>query len=311
MEQKIMESKTLSLVILAGGMGSRYKGQKQIDPIGPSKETLMEYSIYDAFSCGIKHYVFIINEQFDADTKKYFQTIIEKKGGSVEFVLQTTYTSVPRGIYDKIEKREKPWGTGHALMITKNHLNNPFIVINADDFYGRKAYEKANELVQAEQITAITYGMVAYKLANTISENGSVSRGICTVQNGLLENVVERTNIYANENGEIVFEENEHVESLDEDVAVSMNFFVLHPSIFRNLEDKFADFLKENASHLKAEFFLPKVINDMIKEDQLEVIVQNSDENWFGMTYPEDRVVVVNSIQQLVKDQKYPNSLWT
>lgn len=305
-----MESKTLSLVILAGGMGSRYKGQKQIDPIGRSKETLMEYSIYDAFSCGIKHFVFIINEQFDADTKKYFQTIIEKKGGSVEFVLQTTYTSVPRGIYDKIEKREKPWGTGHALMITKNHLNNPFIVINADDFYGRKAYEKANELVQAEQITANTYGMVAYKLANTISENGSVSRGICTVQNGLLENVVERTNIYANVNGEIVFEEEDKVATLDADSPVSMNFFVLHPSIFRNLEDKFEEFLKENASQLKAEFFLPKVVNDMIKEDQLEVIVKKSDDNWFGMTYPEDREVVVNSIQNLIDDQKYPNSLW-
>lgn len=305
-----MESKTLSLVILAGGMGSRYKGQKQIDPIGPSKETLMEYSIYDAFSCGIKHYVFIVNEQFDVETKKYFQNIIEKKGGSVEFVLQTTYTSVPRGIYDTIEKRQKPWGTGHALLITKNHLNNPFVVINADDFYGRKAFEKANELVQAEQITANTYGMVAYKLANTISENGSVSRGVCSVTNGFLENVIERTNIYSNDEGEIVFEEEDIVASLDADSPVSMNFFVLHPSIFRCLEDKFEEFLKENASHLKAEFFLPKVVNDMIKEDQLEVIVKESDDNWFGMTYPGDREVVVNSIQNLIEDQKYPKSLW-
>ncbi|MGV0979916.1 nucleotidyltransferase family protein [Empedobacter falsenii] len=311
MVQKIMESKTLSLVILAGGMGSRYKGQKQIDPIGPSKETLMEYSIFDAFSCGIKHFVFIINDQLDVETKKYFQNLIAKNGGSAEFVLQTTYTSVPRGIYDTIEKREKPWGTGHALMITKNHLNNPFIVINADDFYGRKAFEKANELVQNEKITANTYGMVAYKLANTISENGSVSRGVCTVTNGHLENVVERTNIYSNENGEIVFEEDDNVLPLDGNTAVSMNFFVLHPSIFRKLEDKFEEFLHENASQLKAEFFLPKVVNDMIKEDQLEVIVEKSDDNWFGMTYPEDREVVVNSIQNLINDQKYPNSLWT
>ncbi len=305
-----MEYKALSLVILAGGMGSRYKGQKQIDPIGPSKETLMEYSIYDAFSCGIKHFVFIINEQLDNDTKKYFQNIIENKGGTAEFVLQTTYTAVPRGIYDTIEQRQKPWGTGHALLITKNHLQNPFIVINADDFYGRKAFEKANELVQADKITANSYGMVAYKLANTISENGSVSRGICTVENGLLENVVERTNIYSKDGGEIVFEENEIETPLDDDSSVSMNFFVLHPSIYRNLEDKFEDFLKENASQLKAEFFLPKVVNDMIKEDQLEVIVQKSDDNWFGMTYPEDREVVVNSIQNLINDQKYPNALW-
>ncbi len=292
-------------------MGSRYKGQKQIDPIGSSKETLMEYSIYDAFCSGIKHFVFIINEQFNVDTKKYFQNIIEKKGGIAEFVLQTTYTSVPRGIYDTIEKREKPWGTGHALMITKNHLNNPFIVINADDFYGHKAYKKASELVQNDKITANTYGMVAYKLANTISENGSVSRGICTVTNGYLDNVVERTNIYSDENGEIVYEEDDNIFPLDEDTAVSMNFFVLHPSIFRKLEDKFEEFLQENAGQLKAEFFLPKVINDMIEEDQLEVIVEKSDDNWFGMTYPEDREVVVNSIQNLIKEQKYPKSLWT
>ncbi len=153
--------------------------------------------------------------------------------------------------------------------------------------------------------------MVAYKLANTISENGSVSRGVCTVTNGHLENVVERTNIYSNENGEIVFEEDDNVLPLDGDTAVSMNFFVLHPSIFRKLEDKFEEFLHENASQLKAEFFLPKVVNDMIKEDQLEVIVEKSDDNWFGMTYPEDREVVVNSIHNLINDQKYPNSLWT
>ena len=305
-----MEYKALSLVILAGGLGSRYNGQKQVDPIGPSKETLMEYSIYDAFSCGIKHYVFIINEQLDNETKKYFQNIIENNGGTAEFVLQTTYTAVPRSIYDTIEQRQKPWGTGHALLITKNHLQNPFIVINADDFYGRKAFEKASELVQADKITANSYGMVAYKLANTISENGSVSRGICTVTNELLENVVERTNIYTNENGEIVFEENDIETPLDADSSVSMNFFVLHPSIYKKLEDEFEDFLKENASQLKAEFFLPKVVNDMIKEDQLEVIVKKSDDNWFGMTYPEDREVVVNSIQKLIKDQKYPDSLW-
>ena len=305
-----MEYKALSLVILAGGMGSRYNGQKQIDPIGPSKETLMEYSIYDAFSCGIKHFVFIINEQLDNETKKYFQHIIENNGGTAEFVLQTTYTAVPRSIYDTIEQRQKPWGTGHALLITKNHLQNPFIVINADDYYGRHAFEKANDLVQADKITANSYGMVAYKLANTMSENGSVSRGVCTVSNHLLDNVVERTNIFTNNEGEIVFEENDVETPIDGDTAVSMNFFVLHPSIYRNLEDKFEEFLKQNASQLKAEFFLPKVVNDMIKEDQLEVIVKNSDDNWFGMTYPGDREVVVNSIQELINDQKYPRSLW-
>ncbi|QES93390.1 dTDP-glucose pyrophosphorylase [Empedobacter brevis] len=301
----------LSLVILAGGMGSRYKGQKQVDPIGPGKEALMEYSIFDAFSIGIHHFVFIINQEFDLKTKKYFQNIVERNGGSVEFILQTTYTAVSRSIYDTIEHRKKPWGTAHALLIAKSHLSNPFIVINADDFYGRKAFQKAKELVQLELILPNRYGMVAYKLENTLSENGSVSRGICTVTEEFLDYVVERTNIFADEEGVIVYEEESVNHILDGKSPVSMNFWILHPSIFRNLEDKFRTFLKHNANQAKAEFFLPKVINDMIKEDQLEVIVKKSDDNWFGMTYPEDREIVVNSIQNLTDDQKYPNPLWS
>ncbi|WP_314241282.1 sugar phosphate nucleotidyltransferase [Empedobacter tilapiae] len=301
----------LSLVILAGGMGSRYNGQKQVDPIGPSHETLMEYSIFDAFSIGIHHFVFIINQEFDLKTKKYFQNIIERNGGTVEFILQTTYTAVSRSIYDTIENRKKPWGTGHALLIAKRHLSNPFIVINADDFYGRKAFEKAKDLVQQELILPNRYGMVAYKLKNTLSENGSVSRGICTVEKELLSYVVERTNIFVDNEGAIVYENEGANYPLDEESPVSMNFWVLHPSIFRNLEDKFNQFLKENATQLKAEFFLPKVINDMIKEDQLEVIVKKSNENWFGMTYPDDREVVVNSIQNLIENNKYPKTLWS
>ncbi|TGN26482.1 dTDP-glucose pyrophosphorylase [Empedobacter tilapiae] len=301
----------LSLVILAGGMGSRYNGQKQVDPIGPSHETLMEYSIFDAFSIGIHHFVFIINQEFDLKTKKYFQNIIERNGGTVEFILQTTYTAVSRSIYDTIENRKKPWGTGHALLIAKSHLSNPFIVINADDFYGRKAFEKAKDLVQQELILPNRYGMVAYKLKNTLSENGSVSRGICTVEKELLSYVVERTNIFVDNEGAIVYENEGANYPLDEESPVSMNFWVLHPSIFRNLEDKFNQFLKENATQLKAEFFLPKVINDMIKEDQLEVIVKKSNENWFGMTYPDDREVVVNSIQNLIENNKYPKTLWS
>lgn len=301
----------LSLVILAGGMGSRYNGQKQVDPIGPSHETLMEYSIFDAFSIGIHHFVFIINQEFDLKTKKYFQNIIERNGGTVEFILQTTYTAVSRSIYDTIENRKKPWGTGHALLIAKSHLSNPFIVINADDFYGRKAFEKAKDLVQQELILPNRYGMVAYKLKNTLSENGSVSRGICTVEKELLSYVVERTNIFVDNEGVIVYENEGANYPLDEESPVSMNFWVLHPSIFRNLEDKFNQFLKENATQLKAEFFLPKVINDMIKEDQLEVIVKKSNENWFGMTYPDDRERVVNSIQNLIENNKYPKALWS
>lgn len=299
----------LSLVILAGGLGSRYNGQKQLDPVGPADEVLMEFALYDAFSVGIHHFVFIVNQQFDNETKKYFQNIIERKNGMVEFILQTTYTAVPLNLYDTISERQKPWGTAHALLIAKSHLNNPFIVINADDYYGSEAYHLANTLIEQELILANRYAMVAYDLSKTLSDNGNVSRGVCSIDNHELNGIEERTSI-RRDGDQLVYEEDNQLFSLDENAKVSMNFWVLHPSIFRVLEDKFELFLKKHSSQLKQEFFLPQVINELIQERQIDVIVKTTDEQWFGMTYPEDKNDVRASLLHKSQQNQYPRPLW-
>lgn len=302
-------SNQLSLVILAGGMGSRYNGQKQIDPIGPYKECLMEYSIYDALSVGINHFVFIINQQFENTTRKYFQRIIESKGASVEFVLQTTYTAVPRNFYDDLIHRKKPWGTGHALLVAKNHLANPFVVINADDFYGRNAFIHAKTLNQNLELAANRYGIVTYQLQNTLSENGGVSRGICKLNQHVLKDVEEYTNIFRYED-KIIFEEDDISGVMAPNIPVSMNFWILHPSIFRALEDRFESFMKNHSKELKAEFYLPQVINELIHESKVEVAALVSTDQWFGMTYPDDKITVKEQINKKIAAGAYPTNLW-
>ncbi|WP_230476253.1 nucleotidyltransferase family protein [Faecalibacter bovis] len=302
-------SNLLSLVILAGGMGSRYNGQKQIDPIGPNGESLMEYAIFDAMEVGIMHFVFIINQQFENETRKYFQKIIELKGGSAEFVLQTTYTSVPRNYFDDIIDRKKPWGTAHALLVAKNHLLNNFIVINADDFYSKNSFQKAVTLNSEGKIAANQYGIVTYLLENTLSDNGSVSRGICKIEKGILYDVVERTNIFRYED-KIIFEDENISGVIDNNTSVSMNFWILNPSIFRFLEDKFDLFMKSYANDQKKEFFLPQVINQLIQENKVEVSASISTDQWFGMTYPGDKDLVKEEIYSKIKQGSYPKKLW-
>ncbi|MBS7332251.1 MAG: dTDP-glucose pyrophosphorylase [Weeksellaceae bacterium] len=312
-ENQFLDLKTtsnlLSLVILAGGMGSRYNGQKQIDPIGPNGESLMEYAIFDAMEVGIMHFVFIINQQFENETRKYFQKIIELKGGSAEFVLQTTYTSVPRNYFDDIIDRKKPWGTAHALLVAKNHLLNNFIVINADDFYSKNSFQKAVTLNSEGKIAANQYGIVTYLLENTLSDNGSVSRGICKIEKGILYDVVERTNIFRYED-KIIFEDENISGVIDNNTSVSMNFWILNPSIFRFLEDKFDLFMKSYANDQKKEFFLPQVINQLIQENKVEVSASISTDQWFGMTYPGDKDLVKEEIYSKIKQGSYPKKLW-
>ena len=306
---KTTSNTKLSLVILAGGMGSRYNGQKQIDPIGPNKEALMEYSIYDAMAVGINHFVFIINQQFEDDTRKYFKKIIEEKNGFVEFILQTTYSSVSRKYFDDINDRLKPWGTGHALLVTKNHLDNPFVVINADDYYGADAFKKAMNLVTSGNITANKYGIVSYVLDKTLSDNGSVSRGICKIENRVLKDVEECLNITQTEQG-IISEDNLALGVIDPETKVSMNFWIFHPSIFKALEDKFENFMEVNSKELKKEFFLLDVVNDLIHANIVEVTAESSEDKWFGMTYPEDKFIVREEINEKIKQSLYPEKLW-
>lgn len=302
-------SNQLSLVILAGGMGSRYNGQKQIDPIGPNNEALMEYALFDAMEVGISHFVFVINDRFDESTKEYFKNKIENNGGQVDFVLQTITTEIPTKYKETVTSRQKPWGTAHALLTTKHVLKNPFIIINADDYYGRNAFENARKLIDQNLITPHQYGIVSYELAKTLSENGSVSRGICQIENNELKDVVERTNIFK-KNGEIIFEEVSDKGILAQDTAVSMNFWVIHPSIFEAIENKFEKFLEKNATELKAEFFLPQVINEMIHENQIKVLAEKSKDQWFGMTYPQDKITVQNEMTKKIGQEIYPEKLW-
>ena len=302
-------SNQLSLVILAGGMGSRYKGQKQIDPIGPNGESLMEYSIYDAMEVGIMHFVFIINQHFENETRKYFQKIIEAKGGNSEFVLQTSHTSVSRKYFDDIIDRKKPWGTAHALFVAKNHLLNNFVIINADDFYGKNSFAKAVALNTENKIAANQYGIISYLLENTLSENGSVSRGICKIDKGILYDVIERTNISRYED-KIIFEEENISGVIDNEAPVSMNFWILNPSIFRFIEEKFDLFMRSHAKDLKSEFFLPQVINELIHENKVEVTASVTTDKWFGMTYPGDKFIVKDEIFAEINKGNYPKRLW-
>ncbi|CAI9673036.1 hypothetical protein EAVNVB490_00397 [Elizabethkingia anophelis] len=298
-----------TLLVLAGGLGSRYKGKKQVDPMGPSGECLMEYSIYDAKNAGFDQLVLIINDYFNQETKDHFQAIADKAGIKLDFVIQALDTLLPEKHKNRLENRVKPWGTGHAILTAKDVIKNPFVVINADDYYTRKAFEKAYQLINSGQINEHQYGMVAYPLSATLSDNGSVSRGVCTTENGLLKKVVEHTNI-SEENGKIIHTDDAgNKTELAPDTQVSMNFWILDTSVFQVLEAEFDQFLT-NLSSEKAELFIPFVIDDMIHNEGLKVVVESSQDKWFGVTYPEDKDFVIKSVQEMVDNGYYPASLW-
>lgn len=303
-------SDNLSLVILAGNIGKQYEWQKQIDPIGPNKETLLEYSIFDALEIGIRHFVFIINQDFGLETKKYFQHIIDKNFSQVEFILQTTYTAVPRSIYDSIENRKQPWGTGHALLIAKSHLSNPFIVIDADHLYGKTTFYKAKELFVEGKILPNRYGLITYYLENTIEKHNHVTRGLCTIDKDYLVHIKKFNNIHFNDNQEIISDEINDDLIFDYQASTSINFWIFHPSIFRFLEDKFSQFLKKDSSELESTFSLYSVINNMIKENQLEVIVRKTNERCSGIYNREDKEYLIERIRDLIEMDIYPKMLW-
>lgn len=302
-------SNKLSLVILAGGLGSRYNGQKQIDAMGPNQESLMEYSIYDALAAGIFDFIFVINDKFEQKTINYFQSIIQKNNATVSFVIQNVKANVPSSLLTNNFNREKPWGTGHALLVAKPYIKNPFIVINADDFYGKSAYVQAIDWVNQHKISINQYGIVAYKLYKTLSSNGSVSRGICTIKNDLLLNVIEKTDIFKSDS-KIYYAEAGSRTEINENVPVSMNFWVLNPSIFNYLETKFHVFLEQNILSAKAEFYLPQVINELIQSHKITVTASTNAESWFGMTYPEDKQFVQNELLIQIENKRYPQKLW-
>lgn len=297
-----------TLLILAAGIGKRYGGLKQMDTIGPSGEVMMDYSIYDAMRAGFDKVVFIIRKDIENEFKSLYA---KKLDGKIEYdFVNQDFDKLP-GSFNKMDvsHREKPWGTGHALWCAKEAINEPFIVINADDFYGKNAFETIYE--QIHNSSPRLAFMVGYYLKNTLSEHGTVSRGVCrTNEEGYLKYVKECTRIARNSNGTITFLENEKENELPEDSVVSMNFWGFHPSMFQYHEEYLLEFLQENASDPKKEFYIPFVVNELIQKHSIKVQVLESTAQWFGMTYKEEKQVVQQRIKQLVDQNVYPEDMW-
>ncbi|MDB4304186.1 sugar phosphate nucleotidyltransferase [Desulfosarcina sp.] len=298
-----------TLLILAAGMGSRYGGLKQVDPVGPNGEAIIDYSIYDAIRSRYGKVVFVIRESFAEAFKELFDKKLEGKI-EVEYVFQEL-DNIPKGIPVNPE-RTKPWGTGHAVLVAKDAVKEPFVVINADDFYGPTSYQLlVDYFKEIENANGDNCSMVGYGLEHTLSEHGHVSRGVCEKdENDFLQTVVERTQIERID-GKIItkIDENSEMELTGKEV-VSMNTWGFSPSFFNQLEIYFAEFIKANADNPKAEFYIPTVVNELINKGEITLKVLESKDRWFGVTYKEDKESAVASINALIADGVYPEKLW-
>lgn len=299
-----------ALVIMAAGMGSRFGGIKQLEPVGPSGEIIMDYSIYDAMEAGFEKIVFIIRKDIEEDFREIIGNRIEKLV-EVEYVFQDI-DNLPEG-YEKPADREKPWGTGHAVLSCLGKIQEPFVVINADDYYGKEAFVKVNEFLKNSYKSNTNYHfcMAGFYLGNTLSENGTVTRGVCKVnQDKLLVDVVETQEI-AKKGDVAVGEVDGKTVEMTLDCPVSMNMWGFTPEFLEELKAGFVKFLDgiEN-NPLKAEYLLPTIVDDLIKEGRAQVSVLETHDRWFGVTYREDKEMVVRSFSNLVKHGVYPERLF-
>ena len=297
-----------TLFILAAGMGSRYGGLKQLDGVGPNGETIMDYSIYDAIRAGFGKVVFVIREYFSAD---FDEKIISKYKNLIatEVVFQEL-NKVPEG-YNYNPEREKPWGTNHAVLMGREVIHEPFAVINADDFYGKESFQVLADYLKNAEGKTNEYCMVGYHVGNTLSESGSVSRGVCSVnQEGYLLNVVERTHIEEKE-GRIVYQsENGEEVQIEANTPVSMNMWGFTPDYFDYSLEFFKQFLAEHGEQLKSEYFIPFAVNKLITSKTVSCKVLDTPSKWFGVTYAEDRPQTVNEIKKLIEQGIYPEKLF-
>ncbi len=295
-----------TLIILAAGMGSRYGGLKQLDEVGPNGEAIIDYSLYDAIRAGFGKVIFVIRHDFEAAFKARFDPKLEGRI-TVEYVYQSL-DQLPVG-FTLPPQREKPWGTAHALLMADGVANEPMAVINADDFYGEKAY-----LEMADFLTTSTdpseYSMIGYNVENTLSDHGTVSRGVCeTDAGGYLTTVVERTKIKGESDG-IFFYEEDGRHRLDPKSPVSMNFWGLKPKVFGYLKEGFSQFLTNHGHELRSEYYIPLLINDNVVNGNIKTKVIECDSPWFGVTYIEDKPIVKGLIAELIADGVYPEHLW-
>lgn len=295
-----------TLLILAAGMGSRYGGLKQIDALGPNGEALIEYSIYDAIRAGFGKVVFVIRRNiedvFREKVGNQFSDQIE-----VRYAFQEFDTPI-EGIHE-FPVREKPWGTGHAVLVAKDHIQEPFAVINADDYYGIDSYQVMAKFLR-DDCSPSNYSMLAYFLGNTLSDAGHVNRGVCAQDaDGFLTTVVERHKIQKTDQG-ITFQDDNETGQLTASDLVSMNFWGFHPNVFEYLRLDFMEFIKANVGQPRAEFYIPLLANRLIQDDIVKFSVLSTDAQWYGVTYQEDKPMVQKAFSELTEAGKYPPSLW-
>ena len=297
-----------TLFILAAGMGSRYGGLKQLDGLGPNGETIMDYSVYDAMRAGFGKVVFVIRKDFEEDFRNI---VLSKYADHVQCeVCFQGIDNLPEG-FTRNPERTKPWGTNHAVLMAKDIIKEPFMVINADDFYGKESFEVMAKFLLDVNGEQGKYCMAGYRVGNTLSEHGTVSRGVCaTDKMGFLTDVVERTAIESKD-GHIVFpDENGNEVEIPFDTPVSMNMWGFTPEYFEYTEEAFKEFLKVSGQELKTEFYIPTLVNDLIKAGKATCQVLDTPAKWFGVTYADDRQMVVDKIQALVEAGVYPNKLF-
>lgn len=291
-----MKNENITLVVMAAGMGSRFGGLKQLEPIGENGEALLDYSVYDAVKAGFNKVVFVIKHAIEKEFKELVGSRIEKKV-RVEYVFQEN-DKLPNG-FTCPNDRVKPWGTAHAILCCKEVVNEPFAVINADDYYGKSAFVKIAEFLKSG---TDNYCMVGFRLKNTLTENGYVSRGVCETENGILKTVTERTKIvdckYTEDDGK-------SWTALNPDSIVSMNLWGFQPDIFSHIESGFVKFLEQNINTPKSEYYLPSVVSGLIESDEKQVKVLVAEDKWYGVTYKEDKKDVVAAIKEMTDGGLY------
>lgn len=295
-----------TLLILAAGMGSRYGGLKQVDALGPTGEALIEYSVFDAIRAGFGKVVFVIRESIE-------EAFRQKIGGKFDDKIEVTYAfqeiNTPIEGVGALPKREKPWGTGHAVLVAQDKIQEPFAVINADDYYGIQSFQVVGDFLR-QDCSPTNYAMVAYQIGNTLSDAGHVNRGVCaTDAQGNLTTVIERHKIARTPDG-IVYQDPEESGTLQEDDLVSMNFWGFHPNVFDYLREDFIRFVAEHRDQPRSEFYIPLIVNRLIQEERVRVSVLSTDAQWYGVTYQEDKPLVQKAFHDLTKADYYPQPLW-
>ena len=294
----------MTLLLMAAGSGSRYGKLKQFDDLGPEGEFLMEFSIFDALKNGFKHIVVITKKENQVFLKKHLSERLEN---SIKLdVLVQRIEDIPKASSFSGE-RKKPWGTAHAVWTARTVIKTPFVIINADDYYGQNAFKGAAEFIKTQKNTDV-FGLIGYQLKDTLSDFGAVSRGVCTIEDKQLQTIVERTKISKGNNG--VIKDEDSGEILNANATVSMNFWICTPKIFEYTKRYFASFLAQAENHEKNEIYLPFVAQEMIENGFISVEVINAASDWFGVTYYKDKHIAVETLKNLVEAGKYPSPMW-